>query len=236
MDWLRVHIRRPLLARGHQAVRQRDSKQHILQPFQTFSMSSYNLCHPSKILSFQLADIRFYSLQQSVAGCCSPQKWTFLPSPDRLASTWGASYDILKYIEFAMRVQHTHKSSNWCSKTLQSDQNEVQMDAWSRSNQQKVRKVISNENSSIYHTSDSLGRQKYTKFLNASGERFGELGAEMLKMNLQTFSESHLASWTQNAQNTSQRRSESYLASWTQKCLKWSILQRPPESHLMCKP
>ena len=128
-------------------------------------MLSYNLCHPSKILNFQPTDIIFYSLQQSVAGCCSPHGSTFLPPPECVPSAWGASYDILKYIEFAMRVQHTHKSSNWCSRTLQSDQNEVQMGAWSRSNQQKGRKVKSNENNSIYYTSDRSGLQKYIEFL-----------------------------------------------------------------------
>ena len=128
-------------------------------------MLSYSLFHPSKILSFQLADVRFYSLQQSVAGCCGPHGSRFLPPPDRIPSTWGASYDILKYIEFAVRVQHIHKSSNWCSKTLQSDQNKVQMGVWSCSNQQKVRKVKSNENNSIYNTSDRLRHHKYIRFL-----------------------------------------------------------------------
>ena len=91
------------------------SKQHVLQTFQTFSMSSYNLCHPSRILSFQLADIRFYSLQQSVqCWLLWPPRINLLPSPDRVPSTWGASYDILKYIEFAMRVQQPPKRAPKC--------------------------------------------------------------------------------------------------------------------------
>ena len=44
------------------------------------------------------------------------------------------------------------------------------MGAWSRLNQQKVRKVKSNKNIGIYHTSDKLGHQKYTKFLIKSHE------------------------------------------------------------------
>ena len=40
------------------------SKQHVLQPFQTFSMSSYNLSKSSKLVNFQLVDFIFYSFQQ----------------------------------------------------------------------------------------------------------------------------------------------------------------------------
>ena len=56
---LNPHIRRPLLARGHQAARRIGSKQHVLQPFQTFSMSSYNLSNSSKLVGFQLVVMAF---------------------------------------------------------------------------------------------------------------------------------------------------------------------------------
>ena len=37
------------------------TKQHVLQPFQTFRMSSYNHSKSSKLVSFQLVDFIFYS-------------------------------------------------------------------------------------------------------------------------------------------------------------------------------
>ena len=57
-----------------------------------------------------------------------------------------------------------YKSLNWCSKTLQSDQNEVQTSTWSHSNQEITRKAKPNENLRIYNVFERLGHQNSAKF------------------------------------------------------------------------
>ena len=57
-----------------------------------------------------------------------------------------------------------YKSLNWCSKTLQSDQNEVQTSTWSHSNQEITRKAKPNENFRIYNVFERLGHHESANF------------------------------------------------------------------------
>ena len=74
---------------------------------------------------------------------------------------FGAS---LKINEISMNVQYTKRSSEWCLKTSKSVQNEVPRGTWSHQNNEKVEKVKSHENISIYYTFERLDHQKSQDF------------------------------------------------------------------------
>ena len=63
-----------------------------------------------------------------------------------------------------MHIQYTRKSQKWCPKTSKSVQNEVPRGTWSHQNNEKVEKVKSHENSSIYCTFERLDHQKPRDF------------------------------------------------------------------------
>ena len=146
----RPSIRRPLLARGHQAGR-RQLQSLIISLFNYLSAITYHnsfqdLSHYMSAIG--QSSIYWFAGQQSVV-CTSllvPPGTRVRPPSLRVLSALGGSGETLKFIKISMPVQWPHKSSNWCPKTLQSDQNDVQTATWSRSNQQKVRKLKSNEN------------------------------------------------------------------------------------------
>ena len=64
------------------------SNHRILQPFQTFNMSTYNFSKSSKLVSFQHVDLIVYSFQQSVVVSCVPQGINLFPSTARGAGFW----------------------------------------------------------------------------------------------------------------------------------------------------
>ena len=63
-----------------------------------------------------------------------------------------------------MNFQYTNKSPKWSPKTSKSVQNEVPRGTWSHQNNEKVEKVKSHENISIYCTFERLDHQKSQDF------------------------------------------------------------------------
>ena len=87
-----------------------------------------------------------------------------LPSPD--CDPWilePASWTI-EFNEIPINFQYHDKSSKLFLETSKDLQNEVLRDAWDHQNHEKVRKVKSNENHSIYYVFESLGHQKSADF------------------------------------------------------------------------
>ena len=72
--------------------------------------------------------------------------------------------EVQKINEISMHVQYTQKSSKWCLKTSKSVQNEVPRGTWSHQNHEKVEKVKSHENISIYYTFERSDHQKSQDF------------------------------------------------------------------------
>ena len=99
----------------------------------------------------QTDDIRLVTVRPGV---------TIYPQPGPCSQFWV----VLEINKISMHIQYTKKSLKWCPKTSKSVQNEVQTGTWNHQIHEKVKKVKSNENITIYYTFDRLGHQKSADF------------------------------------------------------------------------
>ena len=159
------NIRRPPLARGHQAAEDiglsnmsyNPCQQHILQPHVILqflpSLSAFSLQISYLTASSKLED-----------GCYSPHGSTFLPPSGRGRWILVPASQTIEFHEIPRNSQYPQKSSKWCLETSKALQNEVSRAAWNHQNQENIRKVKSNENHAIYDVFERLGHQKSTDF------------------------------------------------------------------------
>ena len=128
-------IRRPLLARGHQAAKD--------------------------MVAGEVSDVLQVDVLQ-VSNCwwyCTPGM-NVLPSSGKGRRILVPASQTIEFNEIPRNSQYPQKSSKWCLETSKDLQNEVPRGTWNHRNHQKIKKVKSNENHCFFYVFERLGHQK----------------------------------------------------------------------------
>ena len=154
----------PCFSRGHQA-----GKKVVLSHKSEVSSSKRSQVFLSNLYLTGLQSpvwcLQVYRSAKLVTGglidSCYCTPWCINLPPTRLVlSTWGGPENQWNFNEFPI----PKKSLKLLPKTSKSHQNDVQTGTWNHQIHEKVKKVKSNENMTIYYTFEGLGHQNSPEF------------------------------------------------------------------------